>query len=207
MKKVNEIKRKIVQESKTRRFKVIVIVGIVVVLVILFVRFFLVAAVVNGRPITRIKLIQELERQGGQSILDNLVEKSLIFQEANKLKVSISNEELDAEVKNIEDYIKEQGLTLDEALSIRGQTKSDLVEQIKLQKLVEKILGGKISITDEEIKMYFNENINLFDKGAKLEIVKDQIKEQLFQTKLSEEYNTWVEELKTKAHILYFLNF
>lgn len=206
-KKIGDLCKRVCQKTKTRRFKFFVIVGIILALIILFVRFFLIAAVVNGLPITRISLIRELERQGGKSILDSLVEKSLVFQEANRLKVTVSNDELNTEIKNIEDYVKNQGITLDEALSVRGQTKADLIEQIKLQKLVEKILGGKISITDDEIKTYFNENINLFDKGAKLETVKDQIKEQLFQTKLSEEYNTWVAELKTKAHILYFVNY
>jgi parvulin-like peptidyl-prolyl isomerase len=206
-KKINGIKRGIVQETKTRRFRIISVVVLVLVLTIVLARFVLIAAVVNGQPITRIRLIQELERQGGQSILDNLIEKSLVYQEANKQNVSVSKEELDAEVKNIEDYVQKQGISLEQALSLRGQTKNDLVEQIKLQKLVEKMLGSKISISDEEISQYFEDNSSLYDKGTKLADVKDEIRETLFQQKLSEEYNTWIEELRTKAHILYFINF
>jgi parvulin-like peptidyl-prolyl isomerase len=198
---------KVCRNKKLPRFKSLVIVGLVLISAILFIRFFLVVAVVNGRPITRISLIKELEKQGGQSILDGLIEKSLIYQEAGKQNISISKEELDAEIKSIEDYIQEQGLSLDEALSMRGQTKSDLADQIKLQRLVEKILGEKISVSDEEIKAYFDENASLYDAGTKLETVKDQIKETLFQQKLSEEYYTWVEELKTKAKINYFVSF
>ncbi len=192
-KKSNELKKWVVQKTKSRPVRYILLGILILIIIVLAVRFFVIAAVVNGQPITRIKLIQELERQGGQSILDNLIEKSLVFQEANNQKISVSQEELDSEVKSIEDYIKGQGLSLDEALSARGQTRTDLIEQIKLQKLVEKMLSSKISVTDEEIKEYFSANGSLYDKGTKLESVKDEIKATLFQQKLSEEYNTWIE--------------
>ena len=45
------------------------------------------------------------------------------------------------------------------------------------------------------------------DEGAKLEDVKEDIRQQLFQQKLNAEYTKWVEELKAKSKILYFVNF
>ena len=165
------------------------------------------AAWVNTRPIFRWSLVRELEKQGGQSVINSLVEKSLIFQEAAKSKVRITDEDINNELKRIEELVKSQGLSLEEALSFRGQNKNDLREQIRLQKIVEKLLSSKISISDEEIKNFFQENKSLFEKDATLEKVKDQVKGQLFQVKLNEEYRKWIEELKAKAKIFYFVKY
>jgi CRISPR/Cas system type I-B associated protein Csh2 (Cas7 group RAMP superfamily) len=98
-------------------------------------------------------------------------------------------------------------MSLDEALSLQNQSKNDLVEQIKIQKTVEKILADKIVVTDEEVKDYFQKNKDLFEKGATLEEVSSEIKNQLAQSKLSSEYQAWISDLKAKASINYFVNF
>ncbi|HJX59208.1 hypothetical protein A2V61_00110 [Candidatus Woesebacteria bacterium RBG_19FT_COMBO_47_8] len=178
------------------------------VLLVLFLgKSLLVAAFVNGMPVSRLSLIKELEVQGGQKVLDSLIEKSLIFQEARKQKVTVEKSAVDTEIERIETLLKDQNLTLDEALSMRGETRASLIEQIRLQKTVEALLSSKISITDEEIKTYFEKNTDLFDAKAKLEDVKDSVKEQLYQQKLSDAYSSWITELKTKAKILYLLKF
>ncbi len=192
--------------SKTKWVRTLLILCAALVLIFLA-KTLLFAAFVNGRPISRISLIKELEKQGGQEVLDNLIEKNLVFQEAGRQGVKIEQATLDFELSRIEELLKEQGTTLEEALSIRGETKADLVEQIKLQKIVETILSPKINISEEDVKTYYEENKDLFGAEANFEENKDSIKEQLFQQKLGKEYATWIEELKSKAKILYFLKF
>lgn len=181
--------------------------GLAVLLALFLGKSLLVAALVNGMPVSRLALIKELEVQGGQKVLDSLIEKSLIFQEARKQKVSVDKDTIDKEIARIEALLKDQNLTLDDALSMRGETRANLIEQIRLQKTVEAILGSKINITDEDIKAYFEKNKDLFEAKAKLEEVKDSVKEQLYQQKLSDEYSKWITELKSKANILYLLKF
>jgi len=183
------------------------LVTIAVLLTLFLGKSLVIAAFVNGMPVSRFSLIKELEIQGGQKVLDSLIEKSLIFQEARKQKVTVDKSLVDKEIERIETLLKDQNLTLDEALSMRGETRASLVEQIRLQKTVEALLGSKISITDDEIKAYFEKNTDLFDAKAKLEDVKDSVKEQLYQQKLSNAYSTWITELKTKAKIFYLLKF
>lgn len=165
------------------------------------------AAFVNGTPISRIKVLQELERQGGSQILDTLIQRSLIFQEAKRQGVKIDEDAVSKQLTQIEDTLKSQNLTLDDALEARGQTRADLSDQIKIQLIVEAILGKEITITDEEISAYFNENKDLYEEGKKLEDVKDDIKAQLFQEKLNSEYSKWIQELKTKAKIFLLVNY
>ena len=163
------------------------------------------AAWVNGRPVYRLSLTRELEKQGGQQVLDGLIEKALINSEAKKNNIKVEQSEIDAEIKKIEEMVSGQGLTLDEALKFRNQTRKDLVDQIRIQKIVEKLLSSKIIITDQEAKDYFSKNKSLFGQNPVFDKVKDQVTSQLFQQKLSSEYNTWITDLKTKAKILYFV--
>ena len=187
--------------------RVIVFLAVVLLLTgLYFSRSLIFAAWVNSKPVYRFSLVRELEKQGGKQVLDSLIEKSLISSEAQKSKITISQSEIDTEIKNIEQTVSGQGISLDEALNLRGMTRKDLEDQIKTQKTVEKILSSKIVITDQELKDYFNANKTLFGQNPVFDKVKDQVNTQVFQQKLSEQYTTWITDLKTKAKILYFVN-
>ena len=109
--------------------------------------------------------------------------------------------------KKIEESLKAQGLELDSALKERGQTRSDLNEQIRIQKIIEIILGKNITVTEEELKTYFDSNKEAFAQGAKFEEVKAQIGEQVIQSKLFSEYQKWIVDLRNKAKVYYFVNY
>lgn len=189
----------------TKKRTITALVVILVLAGLYFSRSLIFAAWVNGKPVYRYTLVRELEKQGGKQVLDGLIEKSLVDSEAKKNNVAISKEEITNEIKNIETTVSAQGISLDEALSLRGMSRADLEGQIKTQLTVEKILSSKITITDAELKDYFNSNKTLFGQNPVFDKVKDQVQAQLFQQKLSTEYSTWITELKTKAKILYFI--
>jgi len=100
-----------------------------------------VAASVNGEPISRLELIKQLEKQGGQQVIDSLVSKALVYQEAQKKNVQVSEKDIDSEYTKIEEQIKGQGLSMDDALASQGMTKEDLREELKYKLTVEKLLG------------------------------------------------------------------
>lgn len=208
-KKINKLLASLDKNRKKIFTKKRMIFGLVVALFlagVYFSRSLVFAAWVNGRPVYRFTLVNELEKQGGKQVLDGLIEKSLVDSEAKKSKITISQTEIDSEIKNIETTISGQGISLDEALNLRGMTRKNLEDQIKTQKTIEKILASKIVITDQELRDYFNTNKTLFGQNPVFDKVKDQVNTQLFQQKLSEEYTTWITDLKTKAKILYFVN-
>lgn len=180
---------------------------IVAGLLLFLVKTLFIAAFVNGWPVSRIAVIKELEKQGGKNVLDQLIEKALISQEANSKGIRIEKAVVDTEVTRIEALLKEQNLSLDEALTMRGETRASLYSQIELQKKVEELLKDKITVTDGEVEAYFKENTDLFAENAKFEEVKDSAKDQLYQQKLNEVYSSWIEELRAKADIVYLLKF
>ena len=186
------------------------IIGFVIVLLLILVYLNLgifLAATVNGQPITRLQLAKELEKQGGKQVLDSIITQKLIDQEAKKKGIVVSQQDLDNEIKAIESQLKAQGTDLDTALAFQGQTRAQLQDSLKLKIQVEKLIADKISISEEEITTYFNENKTSFVENAKLEDVKSQITETIRQTKLSQEYQTWLQELKSISKINYLINF
>jgi len=165
------------------------------------------AAFVNGRPIFRLNVVSVAEKQNGSTILANLIEKELIFNEAKKAGIKITDQMVDDEINNIKAILTQQNITLEQALEMSKQDLKSLKEQIKIQKIVEQILGSKITIQDTEITEYFETNKEYFGANARIDDVKDQIKEELFKQKLSAEYTTWIEEIKVNAKIKYIVNY
>lgn len=163
-----------------------------------------IVAMVNGRPISRLALIKELEKQYGKETLDVLITQNLIWQEAEKQGVTVSSEELDQEIKKIEEEVAAQGQDLSQLLSAQGMTPDELKEQIKLQKTAEKIVGKDIEVTDEEVETYFAENEASPSGDTMTEEIKQNIRQQLEQQKLSEGINQWLESLHDSAKITYF---
>ncbi len=194
-----------IKKSYTPKVTVIVAVLIVIGLLYYFKGLFLVASV-NGEPITSVSVIQELEKQNGKHILDSQITKILILQEAKKQNVNVSKDEINNEIKKIEKSFPEQG-QLDQMLSLRGMTKNDLVEQIKIQKLIEKMVGKDIKVSDKEISDYIEKNKTSIPEGAKPQELNAQIKTQLQQQKLAEKFQPWLENRKKNAKISYFLKY
>lgn len=162
---------------------------------------YLVAATVNGEMITRLALYNELEKQYGAQTLDSMITKVLVQQEAKNRGISVSNEDLDAEFKKIEERFSSQGQNLDEVLDSQGYSKEDLREQIELQLLVEKMVADKIEVTEDEINKYITDNKQFLPTGTPDDQLKEDARESLRQEKINTEGQTLIQELKAKAKI------
>jgi hypothetical protein len=165
-----------------------------------------IVATVNGQPIFRSTLVQELERQSGKATLDNLVLETLVRQEAAKQKVTVTDEEANDELKKLEDRLTQQNQKLDQLLAAQDMTKASLLEQIKLQKLVEKMLSKEpVTVSDEEVTKYLTDNKAFLPKDAKPEELKVEVKKQLEQQKQSTKTQTWLKSLQDNAQVNHWL--
>jgi len=165
-----------------------------------------IAATVNGSPISRLAIIQELEKASGKNLLDSLIIEKLVQNEANAKKITVSNDEINGEIKKIEDRIVAQGSTLDAALAAQGMTMEDLKKQIILQKEVEKLVADKINVTDEEVTQYIKDNAISIPEGQEATTTA-QIKDELRNQKLNKEAAALITTLKSQAKIRYFVNY
>jgi parvulin-like peptidyl-prolyl isomerase len=185
-------------------------IGVAVLLILIalfFAKGLFVAATVNGSPISRFAVISELEKQGGKQALEALVDKKIIGSELNKKGVNIPKEEVDAEIEKIKAQVTAQGGTLEMALAQQGLTEESLREQITIQKKLEKLLAGKITVTDLEIDAYIKDSKAALPKDMKMEDFKKQVGEQLKQQKFQTEAQQWVSDLTASAKIKYYVNY
>jgi peptidyl-prolyl cis-trans isomerase SurA len=103
-------------------------------------------------------------------LLDRLIESRLQLQEAEREKVTVEESELSEEIASrmkklnltteleFEDAVKKQGLTLD-------QVKKRLREQLMVAKVIRRKVAFRVSVTEQEVDRYLQENRQKLETG------------------------------------------
>jgi len=197
------------QQNTVKLRKPYVILIIVIVLLaaaLYYFRGLFVAAVVNGQPISRLAVVQQSEKQSGKQTLDTLVRDALIEQEAKKENISVSDKEVNDEITTLQNNLKKQGQSLDQVLSAQGMSQDDLRKLIRLDKLVQKMVGKDVKVTDKEVNDYIAKNKDSLPTTNEATL-KKQVKSQLTQQKTNEAVQTWLANIQQKANIVYFVQY
>lgn len=184
-----------------------VTIGVIVLLLALLYLFrsAFVVGFVNGQPITKSEFSHQMEKDAGKQAMNEILTKDLIFQEAQKKHITISDAEVNKEMKTIEDTLKKQGQNLDQALTAKGLSRQDLVDQIKIKQIVDKILAPQVKVTDQEVTDYMDKNKDSLPVGQNTDQLKTSIKTRLQQDKLSQKFQDWIAGLQQKAKIDYLI--
>lgn len=190
-----------------RKSYVMVIAGIVLLGALYAGRGLFVAAIVDGSPISRWSIVRELEKKSGEQALDALVTKKIIHAAAMKSGIMVSQSDIDAEVASITDQVTKQGGTLAMALEQQGMTEMEFRDQIVLQKELEKMLAGKVTVSDDDVNQYITQNKVTAPKGMTDEDLRNSIREQLKGQKFNTEATKWVANAKAEAQIQYFVDY
>lgn len=196
--------------EKHRGIKAIALIVIVCVLFFLLAYLFkgvFVAATVNGEPISRIVVIKTLEKQSGSMILESLITKKLILQEAENRNIVVSQQDIDNEVKTISESLKEQGTTLEQAMQGQGMTREELDEELRVQIALKKMTEGNANITDKEVEEFVTANAESFPEGTTEEQMKTMAKTQLEQQKSAQSSQNLISELQKKAKIMHYAGY
>lgn len=158
-------------------------------------------AKVNGQSISRLEYYKELENKYGNTVVDDLITKSIIYQEAKKNGISVTSSDVQSELSIIRNTVTKQGSTLEDVLAYQGITYDQLLENIKIQKILEQLLKNNINISDEEIRTRYDENKDIYGKDKTFDQLKDDIRYQLYQEKITTAYRNWIEEKRSASVI------
>ncbi len=137
-----------------------------------------VVAVVNERIIMLSELHEEIEsvtlspeiEVKAKEVLNAMIDRTLLEQEAAKRKISVSDEEVKAIVKN-----QWKSLNLDEKNLAQELKKQNLTEelfyrqwkhQILSRRLLDYVTKGSIAVTDQEIEDYHKEHYGNEEAGS-----------------------------------------
>lgn len=149
-----------------------------------------VVAVVNDDVIT-LRELEETENKINKTTeqqlsrdqaLEQLIERKLIEQQAEKIGVSVSDAEVEATMDVLRQRYNLQGDEMQEALKQQNMTEEEFKEQWKYQLLTKKVmdnkLKGKIAVTDEEIKEYYTENFGQIESADEVRISQILLKDE-----------------------------
>lgn len=143
-----------------------------------------VVALVNGEPITlgqvdiRLSEEENLEEDAAlfttlrKEVLDHLIDKRLLLQEAEKQGIEISSQEISDHIRSLTDFYAPQefeDLLKDKGLD-RKRWESEMREDLLVSKLVASFTAGLSEVSEEEIKAYYQENLQTFKTAEQVKI-------------------------------------
>jgi foldase protein PrsA len=173
-------------------------------------------ATVEGEDITKDELYDLLVSYYGVDALDSLIDNKIVDIEADKKKITISDDEIK---KEMDAYIEEYGgeEAFNSALEQSGMTSEDFEKDITNYLKIVKLLESKVEITDEEIQTYFDENKESYDTAEQVEashiLVADEATAKDIKTKLdagedfaklAKEYSTDTATAESGGELGYF---
>lgn len=158
-----------------------------------------IAAIANGRVITRYTLNKNLYQQGGKTVLDSLVTEQLVKQELDNKKITVSKDEVNKRYEEIKKTLP-AGSDVKALLAAQGMTEADLLKQIELQLRIQKAISGNSTISEDEINKYIEDNKSYLTGTTSAELRASAI-EGLKSQKLQSEYTTWMNNLKKNAKV------
>lgn len=182
---------------------------ILIVILAIFVFFWkfknlLIVAMVNGQPISRWQLTDQLTKRFGDQMLDNVINERLILAATRQKGIFVTNNEIDAQVKDVEKRL-EGKMTLDDALKAQGLSKEDFRRQIEIQLSIDKLFDKEASVSAKEVDDYIAQNSSTYKDATDTAAVKTEVRDILRQQKIADLFDTWFAQIRKDAKISKFL--
>lgn len=141
-----------------------------------------VLATVNGDPVTYgefrerfiragLKPEKEAEAEVKEEFLNRLIERKMLIKEAQRRRFKVGVPEI---LERIDSMREGQGKDMKETLGGMGidfeKFKSDIWEELMIEKLVRRAVGGPVSVSSAEIRRYYEDNIQDFERPEQVRV-------------------------------------
>jgi peptidyl-prolyl cis-trans isomerase C len=138
------------------------------------------AAMVNEKPITMAQYqagIDQLDRQIKQTgrqpdekemqafkkkVLDNLIEREVMRQEAEKRGIKADEAEVKAQVDAVNNSSTPYAMSLKQMYPTEPAMRNFWASQLAIKKMIDQDLGSKVTVTPEEMKAFYDSNPDVF---------------------------------------------
>ena len=165
----------------------------------------LIAATVNGQPISRMELNSQLTNRFGQQVLDNIINERLILAATREQGIFVTNAELDERVASIEKKLAGQS-SLADALTVQGLTAETFRRQLEIQIAIEKLYTNEATVSSKEIEDYIKSNAAYYKDATDPAALREEVNETLRQQKINEKFEPWFSQVKNGAKIQKFID-
>jgi foldase protein PrsA len=133
-------------------------------------------AVIGGRTITYEQLQQRLADKYGAELLNVLLDREAIRQEAEELKITVSREEMDVELKRMQEGYESEERFYKSMKEQLGLSKSELSEDVYYKLLLERIAVRGIQVSEAEVAAYIKEHPEEFKSYVQFHLFKIEVK-------------------------------
>ncbi|MBI3485555.1 SurA N-terminal domain-containing protein [Candidatus Daviesbacteria bacterium] len=186
---------------RNKKLPVIVLSVLVLAGLLFLISKWLVFAWVDKIPVTRVELYKRLDARYGKDIKDQIITEQLILNEARNRGVSVSNDEINAEYKKIQDQVGAEMLT--SLLSQQNVNENTFRDQLKFQILVRKMFSQNVSVSDDEVNKVIEQQASGSANPAPVDDKqKQEIKDQLLQQKISQNFKTWLQGALQSSRVI-----
>lgn len=121
----------------------------------------------NGEAISKDELYSKMVEQYGSATVDKIISEKIVAAEAKKQKVSVKDSELNQEIETLKaSYGGEEAFN--QALETNNTSLAYLKQDLKNYLTIKKLLGPEITITEEEMKTYFDKNKDSFAQAEQI---------------------------------------
>ncbi len=137
-----------------------------------------VVLVINEEIITLTEFMNEAEKNGinmeeagmEYKFLEQIIDKTIVEQEAKQAGITVSDEELDFTLKEMKSRFKLDETEMEKALEKQNMTEESFREQWRFQLLTQKLMEakvkGNVAVTDQEIKEYYQQTYGDYEEGV-----------------------------------------
>lgn len=188
--------------SVDRRFLIILAIIVIVALVGWYKKEWVVAAMVDGAPISNFSVLSRMNQQYRAQTVNQLVNEKIIMDEVARKKVSVSETEVKDKIAKLESSFG-GAESLNTILAQQRQTRADLERDIRLQVSIEKLYASEATVSAEEIDKYIKdskEQLTATDSAEQRKEAEEFLRQQKLSTILSQKF----QELKAKAKVTLF---
>lgn len=136
-------------------------------------------------------------------LLDSMIKDTLLAQAAKDMKVKVSGSEISEKYNQIKSQFGDKKTFL-RALQFQGYSNASFKDEIKKSLIVNKVrqkIMDDTTVSEEELKNYYEKNKYEFYIGKSFEEAKDDIEKNLLEMKKMQNYNSFVEKLYNDANI------
>ncbi|NHN31299.1 peptidylprolyl isomerase [Paenibacillus agricola] len=148
-------------------------------------------AKVNGVSLSTNQLYDVMLASSGEQMLDTMITDELIKQESEKTGIQITETDINDQIAIIKSSFPSEE-EFQQALSQYGMTLDNLKNSIKSDVLLNKIMKPQITISDDDIKTYYDGNLEALK-------IPEQVKASRISVATKEEADAIVADLKNGA--------
>ncbi|MFY0545761.1 peptidyl-prolyl cis-trans isomerase [Brevibacillus sp. H7] len=122
------------------------------------------AAVVGEETISQADWIGSLKQKYGKQVLNDMINREVVFQEAKRLGITVDPKRVDEEVAKIqESYGSSTDSEFQTALQQQGGTDVEALRQeITYQLLLQELATRDVAVSDDELLAYYNNHLSQY---------------------------------------------